>query len=73
MTREQTLADFFTDRINTPLVWGESDCCLFVADALKSISGVDIAAWFRKRYASRSKAFKLLRQFAGGSVEDTVT
>ena len=72
MTREQKLSEYIIGRINTPLVWGVSDCCLFVADALHAMTGKDIASWFRGEYSTRGKAFEMLRKFAGGSVKETV-
>jgi len=72
VTREQKLSEYIIGRINTPLVWGVSDCCLFVADALHAMTGKDIASWFRGEYSTRGKAFEMLRKFAGGSVKETV-
>ena len=73
MSREQSLSTFIVGRMETPLIWGKSDCCMFVADALKAMHGIDIAGWFRGRYKTRRRAFMELKKFAGGSVRETVT
>jgi hypothetical protein len=73
MSREQSLSTFIVDRMETPLVWGKSDCCMFVADALKAMHGIDIAGWFRGRYKTRRRAFMELKKFAGGSLLETIT
>ncbi|MEW7867465.1 DUF6950 family protein [Aeromonas diversa] len=43
-----------------PFVWGQSDCCLFTADACAAVSGVDPAADYRGRYTTEIGARRVL-------------
>jgi hypothetical protein len=45
--------------------YGERDCCLWVADAVGVMTGVDIAAEFRGRYHSRAEAMTVCEQYTG--------
>lgn len=45
-----------------PFVWGECDCCLFVADWVHSQCGIDPAAELRGRYHNAFGAGRLLRR-----------
>ena len=69
---EDKLVEFFKERLKTPFKWGENDCCLFMADSIESITRVDIGEWFRDKYRDRTGAFRLLKQFANGSVTETM-
>src|SRR5437016_3082153 len=40
--------------------WGRWDCCLFAADCVLAITGVDIAADFRGKYSSEQSAYELI-------------
>lgn len=53
--------------------YGSFDCCLFVCDAIESMTGVDVAAPFRGRYQSRKQAFRALENYAGCASVRTVT
>ena len=46
-------------------VWGESDCCLFAADAVLRITGTDLAAKYRDKYKSEAGAARMLRKADG--------
>ena len=65
------LVCFLADRDRTPLKWGTSDCSLFACDAVKAMNGSDPGHWFREKYKTKTRAFKLLRQFAGGGLIET--
>lgn len=54
-------------------VWGEFDCCLFVADAVKAMTGTDIAIRYRGKYKSKRGAMALLRKLDGGGVQEAAT
>jgi hypothetical protein len=43
-------------RAATPFSWGDNDCCLFVGDAVKEMTGTDIAAEFRGKYTDAAGA-----------------
>jgi hypothetical protein len=58
------LAEFVKARAPMPFVWGENDCCLFVADAIEAMTGADPAAPVRG-YDSALGAHRLI-EGAGG-------
>lgn len=65
------LHQFLVDRQKAPFAWGGNDCCLFAADAIQAITGVDIAADFRGKYNDEKSALAAIRSATGGStVED---
>ena len=48
-----------------PFKWGTHDCCLFVADWVKELTGSDLATAFRSKYDSEFSADRLLAQHKG--------
>ncbi len=65
------LHQFLLERRKTPFKWGEHDCCLFAADAIQAITGVDIASDFRGRYSDQASAIDAIKSVTGGTtVED---
>ena len=48
---------FLSQRQSVPFRWGENDCCLFAADCVLAITGVDLAVEFRGMGARRSARF----------------
>lgn len=48
--------------------WGTFDCCVFVSDAVRSMSGTDLLLPFRGRYATKRSAYLTLRRYAGGGI-----
>lgn len=44
----------------TPFVWGKSDCAIFAADAIRAITGEDIAAGYRGTYSDAKGALRAL-------------
>jgi hypothetical protein len=63
-TRE--LHDFFLARATQPFAWGSNDCCLFPADAIRAMTGVDLAEDFRGKYSDEASAFALIKEVTGG-------
>lgn len=57
------LADFLADE--KPFAWGKRDCCLFAADAVLCITGVDHAKKFRGRYTTARGAAKVIAKHGG--------
>lgn len=53
------LSAFITERRSTPFAWGSNDCCLFAADAVQAMTGVDHAAELRG-YGSALEAARLI-------------
>ncbi len=65
------LHQFLLERRKTPFKWGGHDCCLFAADAIQAITGVDIASDFRGRYSDQASALDAIKSVTGGTtVED---
>lgn len=48
-----------------PFAWGSHDCCLFVADCVQAMTGVDPAAMFRGRYRDQLGAARAMAWYAG--------
>jgi hypothetical protein len=63
----QRLGVLIQDRMTTPFEWGSQDCCLWAADCVLAVSGVDYAAPFRGRYSTAAGALEMLLA-AGGLV-----
>ena len=58
-------------RIDMPFEWGVHDCCLFAANAIEAMHGVDIADDFRGKYSDQASAMALIKSVTGGaSIED---
>lgn len=55
-----------------PFEWGVHDCCLFVADVVLAMTGEDLGAPFRGRYASARGAARALRAFGQGTIIRTM-
>jgi hypothetical protein len=54
--------------------YGSWDCCLWVCEAVKEMTGVDPAAPFRSKYSTRTQAYQLMREYGGrASVEAIVS
>lgn len=45
----------------TPFVWGQSDCAIFAADAIRAVTGEDIAAGYRGTYSDAAGALQALQ------------
>lgn len=45
-----------------PFAYGRHDCCLFAADAVDAMTGVDIAAAWRGRYTTLRGGLRVLRR-----------
>lgn len=57
---------------NMPFEWGKNDCCLFACNAVKAITGKDLARSFRG-YKTRNEAFDLIKSFGGiGKLAESV-
>lgn len=54
-----------TERMRTPFCWGQHDCCLWAADAVKAQTGVDHAAEYRGTYFTELQAARVLRELGG--------
>jgi hypothetical protein len=55
---------------DTPFEWGETDCCMFVADCAIATRGIDIAERHRGRYSTEIGAARA--QVKYGTIEQTL-
>jgi hypothetical protein len=66
-----------TEARTRPFEWGGGnggqDCCLFPADVVKALTGVDFAAEYRGQYHSQFGAVRIMRKIAGGGVDAVAT
>ena len=70
-TWEADMAKAFEAADAAPFAWGTNDCCLMVCDVILAMTGVDLGAGFRGKYATKEEADALIA-FAtdGGGVEE---
>lgn len=59
---EKRLVAVTEAHINTPLVWGKSDCLLTASDAIEAVLGDDPASEVRGKYKSKTGAYRLIKQ-----------
>ncbi|MBV2144252.1 hypothetical protein KUG47_12180 [Falsochrobactrum sp. TDYN1] len=59
---EKRLVAVTEAHLNTPLVWGKSDCLLTTSDAIEAVLGDDPAEEVRGKYKSRTGAHRLIKQ-----------
>lgn len=64
------LNEFLATRMCTPFQWGLHDCCLFAADAIQAITGIDVARRYRKAYATREAAMHLIHIHAEHGIRE---
>jgi len=69
---EERLDRFVKSRRSTPFAWGTHDCCLFAADAIESMTGVDIAVKFRGKYDSLASCMSVLKGFGYTDIESMI-
>lgn len=69
---ENKLETYLLGRAEQKLVWGSTDCCMFVADSIKAVTDVDVALYFRGKYNRMRAAYAMLKRYSGGgSVQET--
>lgn len=61
---QQRYSDFVALRMSAPFVWGSNDCCLFAADCVKAMTGVEHAKELRG-YETALQAARIIED-AGG-------
>lgn len=71
----EILAEFFAlrsvqDLPSATFAWGTHDCALFVCDAVRAMTAVDLAADFRFKYSSERGALRVMQTFAGGGLAE---
>ena len=70
----EALAGFIDARRNEPFAWGSNDCALFAADAIKEMTGVDLAENLRGYTTAQGATRKInsaggMRNFAAALTE----
>lgn len=67
-TWEQDLAEFLETAANRPFAWGAHDCCLFVSEAIRIMTGTDIAEieHLRGNYHDERGAYRVLSRAVFG-------
>ena len=56
---------FMRDRMDTPFVWGVTDCALFAADGVLAMTDVDIASEFRNKYHDQESSMAVAAEVTG--------
>lgn len=69
---EERLACYLDLCSERPFLWGQHDCALFAAGAIKAMTGVDPAADFRGKYDDARGAAAALRELGSGTLYHTV-
>jgi hypothetical protein len=59
----ERLHEFLEAARSRPFQWGETDCCLFVCDAVLAITDVDLAQDFRGCYSDEAGATKVMQAY----------
>lgn len=66
------LNTYIKQHLNTPFKWGEFDCCLFPANAVYEMTGIDYAQEFRGHYTTRIGARRALVKYGQGDIRSTI-
>ena len=53
---------------NKLFVWGTHDCCLFAADVVNELTGIDHAQFLRGRYRTHLGAARIIKKLGGVKV-----
>jgi len=61
---ELKLSDFLESRRDVHFAWGTHDCCMFAADAVRAITGIDPAEEFRG-YSTKDEIRELFAEIGG--------
>ena len=70
---EERLSAYLDGLRGKPFAWGHNDCCTFAAGAVKAMTGEDMMAEFRGRYATSRGSVRALRKFGAGTLAGTLT
>lgn len=65
---ERALFDYIKAARKRPFSWGEFDCCLFAADVIEILTGIDPAVDFRGRYETAAGALRVMKK-EGGDID----
>ena len=67
------LAAFLKQKQSAEFNWGTNDCCLFAADAIQAITGIDNAPEFRGKYTTALGSVRALKRYGAGDIKSTFT
>ncbi len=56
-----------------PFAWGSHDCCLWAADVVHGMTGVDYAAGFRGRYRTALGAARQIKKHGAADLAELLT
>jgi hypothetical protein len=59
------LEEFLAQNKERTFRYGSWDCCLFVADAIQTMTGTDLAAEYREQYSNRAQAMLAVSERTG--------
>ena len=62
---EDRLGALVLERMQAPFAWGENDCCMWPADAVQAMKGIDVAEDVRGTYESARGATRVLVRLGG--------
>lgn len=65
------IAKEIQERRNHEFIWGESDCCLTIADIVLAYTGFDMAAEYRGKYKTAIGAARALKRYGKGDIAST--
>lgn len=69
---EDRLATYLDRMSEEPFKYGTNDCALFVAGAIKAMTGVDPAEDYRGKYDTQRAAAEALKEYGEGTLLKTV-
>lgn len=61
----ERLSHLISDSDHRSFTWGAHDCCLFAADAVMELTGVDFGAELRGTYSTALEAARILKKRGG--------
>lgn len=58
----QNVKKAFSKYEKEPFIWGINDCCLFSANIIKEITGIDYAKSYRNKYNTEEEAWSIVNK-----------
>lgn len=56
------MTEFLWAKGRAPFAWGENDCMLFAAQAMRILTGIDVAGLFEGKYKTVRGALRLIKR-----------
>lgn len=70
---QRALRDAIHAHARKPFAYGSNDCCSFVCDCVQAMTGEDIYAEFRGKYADKKSALAAMKTIAGSASVEAAT